>query len=222
MPGPLGPELPGAARSPPAWGAEVTPRGAVCAFCFLLWVLETPLPPAVLPAPFCPPNPALPFSGAAVSSFAVFCSVAAAVPLVPPRLCWEWPLRSATDSGPSAASPGGVEPLRASPSSPLLSRTVLPPAQVVFHKTAESSLLPLDYVVKCSISPWVSGESCQERYWLGRGEEGVNPVVATPEGPALASAFQQRRDVEVAAPARKQGKKGFLIIAPTFLGRAGD
>lgn len=154
----------------------MTPRGAVCAFCFLLWVLETPLPPAVLPAPFCPPNPALPFSGAAVSSFAVFCSVAAAVPLVPARLCWEWPLRSATDSGPSAASPGGVEPLRASPSSPLLSRTVLPPAQVVFHKTAESSLLPLDYVVKCSISPWVSGESCQERYWLGRGEEGVNPV----------------------------------------------
>lgn len=52
--GPLapGPEVLPAARSPPRLGAEVTPRGSVCTFFFLFWVLETPLPPDRSPASF--------------------------------------------------------------------------------------------------------------------------------------------------------------------------
>lgn len=46
-------------------------------------------------------------------------------------------------------------------------------------------------MVECSISPSVSGESCQAGAMLaGQGEEDVNAVVATPEGPALASATE--------------------------------
>lgn len=66
-----------------AWGVKCACSAFSDGCCKLLCL------PADLPTPFCPPNPALRFSGAVVSSFAVFYSVAAAVPLVPRRLCWE-------------------------------------------------------------------------------------------------------------------------------------
>lgn len=73
------------------------------------------------------------------------------------------PPRSAIDPGPSAASPGGVRPLRASlrlPSSPLLWWTGLPPA-LGWYFLKPHKVLSLHCVVKSSISPSVSG--CQTR-----------------------------------------------------------
>lgn len=146
---------------------------------------------------FCTPNPALRFGGAVISSFAVSCSVAAAVPLIPPRPCCECLPRSAIASGLSAASPGGIDPLRASPSSLLQSRTGRPPAQLqVFHKTTKSSLClwAASEGQHLALSFW---RELSDTSGIGRAGEmkELGLVEAIPKGRALASALQQQGGV---------------------------